>query len=176
MAIFCGSSMGSSQLFRRTAEEVGQQCASRGIRIVFGGSDVGLMGALSGAAAAAGGEVIGVSPSVLIDLEPPAHGIEIEIVSSLGERKRRFMELSDAVLVLPGGIGSLDEAFEAMTAKQLGLTSAQVIFLNVGGFWDPLKVLLDHLRHNGFVAEDRRFEFPEDVVSAFDIIERETNS
>ncbi|MBF4615472.1 TIGR00730 family Rossman fold protein [Curtobacterium sp. VKM Ac-1376] len=171
VAVFCGSSMGSDPIFERTAEEVGRECAARGLRVVFGGSNVGLMGILSQAVLESRGSLIGVSPTLLVDMEPPADGIDLEIVETLGERKRRFTELSDAVLVLPGGIGSLDEAFEAMTARQLGLTTAKVVFLSIGGFWEPLKVLLDHLRHSGFVAEDRQFEFPEDVATALDLVE-----
>lgn len=172
VAVFCGSTTGSSPAGTHIADAVGRECAARGMRIVFGGSDVGLMGVLAGSAVEAGGRVLGVSPTVLVDSEPPAQGIEVEIVDSLGARKRRFTELSDAVLVLPGGIGSLEEAFEAMTAEHLGLTRARVVFLNVDGFWEPLKALLDHLRHQGFVAADRRFDFPEDLESAFDTIER----
>lgn len=169
IAVFCGSTDGRSGAPALAVDELVDRCSDRGVRIVYGGSDVGLMGRLARRARATGCAVTGVTPHHLAEIEPPADGIEIVHVDTMAERKQRFLDSADAVLVLPGGIGTLDEAFDALTGEQLGLHDLPVVFVDVDGAWGTLRALVEDLRAQGFVAADRRVLFVSDVADALTV-------
>ncbi|MFJ8957429.1 TIGR00730 family Rossman fold protein [Streptomyces sp. NPDC102381] len=170
LAVFCGTSKGSGSAPARAVDELVTVCASRGIRIVYGGSDVGLMGRVARIAQDRACAVTGVTPHHLAEIEPPARDIEMVYVDSMAERKEQFADLADAVLVLPGGIGTLDEAFDALTGEQLGTHTLPIAFLDIEGFWAPLRDLIEHLRVQGFVAKDRRIVFVATVGEALEVL------
>jgi uncharacterized protein (TIGR00730 family) len=157
ICVFCGSSPGVRPAYLAAACELGEVLAARGIGLVYGGASVGLMGELADAVLAGGGEAIGVIPGRLVDCEL-AHGrlTELHVVETMHERKALMAELSDAFVVLPGGAGTLDEFFEALTWRQLGLHSKPLALLDVGGFFEPLLRLADHLVAEGFVLAEFR--------------------
>jgi len=139
ISVFCGSSSGSDPVFAEAAEALGAALAADGHRLVYGGGHVGLMGVVAGAVLARGGDVTGVMTEQLVAAEVAHLGLtELEITSSMHARKARMAELSDGVIVLPGGFGTLDEAFEMVTWNQLGLVAAPVVFLDVAAFFAPL--------------------------------------
>ena len=149
--VFCGSSPGLRPEYAAAASELGRELAARDLEIVFGGASVGLMGALADAALAARGTVIGVIPARLIEYEiAHAHLTKLHVVETMHERKSLMAELSDAVIALPGGSGTLDELFELFTWKQLGLHRKPIGLLDVDGYWQPLLAFLEH-------AVDERF-------------------
>ena len=153
ICIFCGSSPGYDPAFLAAARGVGTQLAERGIGVVFGGSRVGLMGAVADAALDAGGEVIGVIPQGLVDRELAHPGLtELRIVGTLHERKAVMAELSDAFIALPGGLGTLEELAEVTSWAQLGLHDKPIGLLDVGDYWDPLLTWLDRAVETGFLA------------------------
>lgn len=154
LCVYCGSRDGADPVFRQTAEALGRGCAERGIRIVYGGGAVGLMGHVADAAIAAGGEVVGIIPDFLRTKEIGHEGVsELRVVSSMHERKQLMVDLSDAFCVLPGGLGTLDETFEILTWRQLRLHDKPVVFCDVGGFWAPLVELLRHQHAGGFIPD-----------------------
>lgn len=153
ICIYSGSSFGASPDYAAAAAAFGTACARRGLGIVYGGGSVGLMGVLADAALAAGGEVIGVIPRAMVAEERGHHGVtELIPVDSMHERKQLMADLSDAFVALPGGIGTLEEVIEVFTWLQLGLHLKPVGLLNVGGFYDPLLRLLDHMRDEQFIT------------------------
>jgi len=157
VCVFCGSSIGSRPEYAVAAAAVGRLLAERGIRVVYGAGNIGLMGVVADAALTAGGEVIGVIPQMLVDKEL-AHGrlAELRIVGSMHERKALMAELSDAFLALPGGLGTYEELFEVLTWAQLGIHHKPCGCLNVAGYFDPLDSLLDHAVSEGFVRPQHR--------------------
>jgi len=166
LCVFCGSSSGTDPRHRVDAQRLGRILGEQGVTLVFGGGNIGLMGALAGAAQAAGGRVIGVIPEHLLGVEMPAGEIsELIVVDSMHTRKRRMFELSDAFCVLPGGVGTLDETFEILTWKQLRLHNKPVVVANLGGFWRPWLGLLEAVVAGGFAAEGamRLFSVVEEV-------------
>jgi len=157
VCIFCGSSFGDDPRFRSAAEETGREIGRRGWTLVYGGAHVGLMGVVADAALRTGGRVIGVIPRFLYEREVGHDGItSLEIVSSLAERKQRMGEISDAFLSLPGGIGTLDELFEAWSWSQVGLQQKPNGLLNVAGYYDDLVAFLDRATTAGFVRPRHR--------------------
>lgn len=139
LCVFCGSRSGSNPAFERAAKETGRLLGKRGVRLVYGGGSLGLMGAVADGCLAAGGEVIGVIPGFLMDLELGHQGVtRLEVVPDMLERKKRMAELSDGFLTLPGGIGTLDELFEMLTWVRLGVHEKPNGLLNVDGFFDEL--------------------------------------
>ncbi|MEO1251460.1 MAG: TIGR00730 family Rossman fold protein [Pseudomonadota bacterium] len=157
ICVFCGSSPGRKSDYRATAEDLGRRLADRGIGVVYGGASVGLMGAVADGALAAGGEVIGVLPEALRDLEIAHEGLsELKVVGSMHERKMQMADLSDAFIALPGGVGTLEEAFEILTWSQLAIHSKPIGLLNVGGFYDGLSAFLDHLVEEAFLRPVHR--------------------
>ena len=151
ITVFCGSKMGSDPAYAATAAALGRETAGRGIALVYGGGRLGLMGTLADAAVEAGGRVIGVIPRFLAKLEVEHDGLaELHQVGSMHERKNKMFELSDASVILPGGLGTLDEAMEIITWKQLQVHAKPVVVLNVAGYWEPLKALIDWTIENGF--------------------------
>lgn len=155
VCVFCGSRPGDDPEFLRAASELGAAVATRGLTLVYGGARVGLMGAVANAALAAGGHVIGVIPKGLVAKEIVHDALrELYLTETMHERKVRMMELSDAFVSLPGGFGTYDELFEAITLAQIGVHEKPTALLNVNGFFDPLIGLLRHTIDHGFAAPE----------------------
>jgi len=155
IAVYCGSSAGTDPVYRDQAARLGQILAEGGIKIVFGGGKVGLMGALATAALKAGGEVAGVIPGFLQIKEVAHAGLtEMIRVESMHERKARIEQMCDGAIALPGGYGTLDELFEMLTWGQLGIHSKPVGILNIKGFFDLLLESIDHMVIEGFLRTD----------------------
>ncbi|HUI18649.1 MAG TPA: TIGR00730 family Rossman fold protein [Alphaproteobacteria bacterium] len=151
VCVFCGSSFGHDHRHRDDAVRLGQALAEHGLTLIYGGGGIGLMGALAQASLAAGGEVIGILPSFLARQEKGLKALtRLEIVDSMHVRKERMFALADAFLVLPGGLGTLDETFEVLTWKQLGLHQKPIVLVDLRGYWRPLRGLIAHLVEEGF--------------------------
>lgn len=174
VAVFCGSAMGKAVAYEAAAKDLGATLARRGIRLVYGGAKVGLMGAVADAALASGGEVVGVLPYFLSGKEIAHAGLsELVLVDTMHERKLRMAELSDASLSLPGGFGTMEEFFEVLTWGQLGLHAKPVGLLNVNGFYEPLVALFEQMVQEGFLKPENRSlvlmgESPEDILQQFE--------
>ena len=159
ICVYCGSSSGANPVHREAAENLGALLAARGIGLVYGGGNVGLMGIVADAALQAGGEVIGVIPTALMDKELGHAGVtKLHVTASMHERKQLMADLSDGFISLPGGIGTLEELFETFTWLQLGFHGKPVGLLNVAGFYDHLLAFLRH-------AADERFLGPAHLES-----------
>jgi uncharacterized protein (TIGR00730 family) len=157
ICIFCGSNGGVDPAYLAAAQTVGAGLARRGIRVVYGGGRVGMMGAVADAARAEGGEVVGVIPQQIFDLEIGHTGLDdLRVVSSMHERKALMAELADAFVALPGGIGTLEELFEVYTWAQLGLHVKPLALLDVAGYFEPLAAFLDHAVAQRFLRPDTR--------------------
>jgi uncharacterized protein (TIGR00730 family) len=153
VCVYCGSSGAVDERYRAAADELGRSLAAAGIGLVFGGGRVGLMGLVADAVLAGGGHVIGVIPAALRDRELAHSRVsELVVVDSMHERKRIMAERADAFAVLPGGIGTLDETFESLTWRQLGLHDKPIFLVDVAGYWRPLAELLDHIVACGFAT------------------------
>lgn len=157
VCVFCGARTGGAPAYTRAAAAMGRRIGERGLGLVYGGARVGLMGALADAALLAGAPVLGVLPRALSSVEVAHSGLtELILVDGLHARKARMTAESDAFLALPGGFGTLDELFEALTWAQLGLHTRPLGLLNVEGFWDPLVATVERQVADGFVtAADR---------------------
>ena len=154
LAIYCGSATPADPLYIDTARSVGTALAERGIGVVYGGGRLGLMGAVADAALAAGGEVIGVIPEALVGSEVAHRGCTtLHVVPGMHERKRMFTDLSDGFVTLPGGVGTMDELWEAISWAQLGYHDKPVGLLNVGGFYDGLIAFNAKMIETGFIRE-----------------------
>lgn len=157
VAVFCGSRLGAKPVYRRAAAEFGRALAGRGLSLVYGGGNVGLMGVLADAALAAGGEVVGVIPEFLIEREVGHGGVtRLVRVESMHERKASMAGLSDAFVALPGGLGTLEEIFEVWTWNLLGLHAKPCGLLDVDGYFSALVDFLDRTVDAGFVAREHR--------------------
>ncbi len=157
VCVFCGSSMGARPEYRRAAVELGTTLAGRGIELVYGGGNVGLMGELADAALAQGGRVIGVIPEALVAREVGHDGLtDLRVVGSMHERKAMMADLADGFIALPGGFGTLDEYCEILTWAQLGLHAKPCGILNVQGYFDPLLDLFDRAVAEQFVRPAHR--------------------
>jgi hypothetical protein len=157
LCIYCGSSPGSLPDYAEAAAHCGSELAQRGIALVYGGGNVGMMGLLADAVLAAQGEVIGVIPHHLADKElAHASATQMFRVSSMHERKQTMADLSDGFIALPGGIGTLEELFETLTWLQLGLHPKPIGLLNVCGFFTPMLNLLDHMVEHRFLKQEHR--------------------
>ena len=178
VAVFCGSRNGSDPAFARAAEALGQGLAERGIRLVYGGGGVGIMGVLARAALGHGGEVTGVIPRFLMELELRHPNLsELVVVDDMHTRKRVMFERADAFVVLPGGLGTLDEAMEVITWRQLARHDKPVIALSVAGYWEALRAIVDSVIRHGFADPDatRLFSVVETVEELFAAIEAGRN-
>lgn len=157
LCVFCGSSVGNNPAYAEAATAMGTLLAKRGIGLVYGGGNVGLMGVVADAALAAGGEVIGVIPRALHDREVAHHGVtDLRIVDSMHTRKAMMADLSDAFVAMPGGVGTFEEFFEAITWTQLGLHRKACGLLNVAGFYTPLALFIDQAVTDGFIKPVHR--------------------
>jgi uncharacterized protein (TIGR00730 family) len=157
LCVYCGSSGAVDRQYREAGTELGACLAAAGIGLVYGGGRVGLMGLLADAALAGGGEVIGIIPSRLRDAELAHPGAtEMVVVDSMHERKRLMAEKADAFAILPGGIGTLDETFEILSWKQLGLHDKPILLVDIGGYWATLRALLDDIVTKGFARLEVR--------------------
>jgi uncharacterized protein (TIGR00730 family) len=157
ITVFCGSSFGTDEIYEKQAFKLGETLADRKIGLVYGGANVGLMNAVANGSLSKGGEVTGVLP-VFIKEKGIAHKnlTELILVETMHERKARMNELSDGVIALPGGFGTLEEFFEILTWGQLGLHRKPVGLLNVNGFYDPLNILAKTMVEKGFLREANR--------------------
>lgn len=155
LLVFCGSRVGNDPAHAALAQALGALLARRGITLVYGGGGVGLMGVMARAALAAGGAVVGIIPRSLMTAEIAQGGLtEMHVVETLHERKALMHARADAILAIPGSIGTLDELFESMTWKELGIHDKPIWLLGPGGYWDPLLALLEHLATAGFAPPD----------------------
>ena len=157
LCVYCGSNTGINPIYAAQTRALGQRMAADGVALVYGGGNVGLMGILADAVLAGGGEVIGVIPQQLVDWEVAHHGVtRLEVVDSMHTRKARMFELADGFIALPGGFGTLDEMFEMLTWRQLGLGKKPCAFLDVDGFWQPLMTMLDTMVCQRFLHAEQR--------------------
>ena len=157
VAVYCGSAPGSSPIFADCARATAKALVEHGVDLVYGGGRLGLMGLMADSVLALGGKVYGVIPHLLVKLEVAHTGLtELHRVDTMGERKAVMSELSDGFLCLPGGIGTLDELFEAWSENALGFHKKPFCLLNVDGFWDGLIEFMDHATESGFLSAQRR--------------------
>ena len=157
ICVYCGSNAGSRPVYAERAMVLGTRLAQQGLALVYGGGNVGLMGIVADAVLAAGGEVIGVIPEQLVGWEVAHRGVtRLEVVANMHERKARMFDLSDAFVALPGGFGTLDEMFEMLTWRQLGIGDKPCAFLDVDGFYEPLIAMMDRMVAEGFLHADQR--------------------
>lgn len=160
VCVFCGSRAGADPTYLEHAAETGRRIATAGWRLVYGAGDVGLMGAVANAAQAAGGETFGVIPQHLVQWEVGKTDLDRFIVTeNMHERKKVMYMNSDAIVVMPGGAGSLDEFFEVLTWAQLGLHEKPILLLDSQGYWGPLVALIDHVIAQGFASESLKGYF-----------------
>lgn len=153
VCVYCGSALGHAPHHAETARAVGAALAERKVGLVYGGGAAGLMGTVARAVKAGGGRVVGVIPDFLIAKEGSSLDIDERIVvPDMHTRKRTMFERADAFVALPGGIGTLEELVEMLTWVQLGRHAKPVLIANVGGFWDPLLALLEHMTNEGFLS------------------------
>lgn len=151
LAIYCGSSAGADPAFAKAADDLGRALAQRNCAVIYGGSHAGLMGVVADAALAEGGRVVGVIPQSLVGRELAHQGLStLEIVDSMHARKARMCELADGFVALPGGIGTLDETFEIITWRHLGLHDKPIVLIDNNGYWRPFVALIDHVIATGF--------------------------
>jgi uncharacterized protein (TIGR00730 family) len=171
VCVYCGSSDAADPAWLAAADSLGAALAAEGLRLVYGGGGVGLMGACARAAHAAGGRVLGVMPRFLVNREIVLDDVETVIVGSMHERKIRMFEASDAFVVLPGAIGTLEEAVELLSWRRLGLHAKPIVFYDPGGFWRPLfelfeQFIADHLVPAEFRACWRVVGRVEEIIPA----------
>ncbi|TWI12652.1 TIGR00730 family Rossman fold protein [Aerolutibacter ruishenii] len=171
VAVYCGSNAGARPIYTERAIALGQQLARDQITLVFGGGNVGLMGTVADAALEAGGEVIGVIPEQLMGWEVAHKGLtRLEVVANMHERKMRMFDLSDGFIALPGGFGTMDEMFEMLTWRQLGIGDKPCAFLDVDGFYAPIVAMMDRMVEERFLHADQRRDLwhGEDIAAMLD--------
>jgi uncharacterized protein (TIGR00730 family) len=157
LCVFCGSNFGNKPVYRETAAALGRKLAHLGVKLVYGGGNVGLMGVIADASLEAGGEVVGIIPQALVDREVAHAGLtELIVVQSMHERKARMADAADAFLALPGGYGTFEEFCEVLTWSQLGLHAKPCGLLNVDAFYDPLLALFDRAVQDRFLRPEHR--------------------
>jgi uncharacterized protein (TIGR00730 family) len=157
ICVYCGSNAGSNPIYAEQAAVLGKRIAEEKLTLIYGGGNVGLMGIIADAVLEHGGEVIGVIPEQLVNWEVAHKGVtQLEVVANMHERKQRMFDLSDAFIALPGGFGTLDEMFEMLTWRQLGIGNKPCAFFNVAGFWQPLLHMIDTMVQERFLHPDQR--------------------
>lgn len=173
MAVYCGHVLGNDVRYKEDAKKLGSLMAKNGIRLIFGGGDVGLMGTIAAAVIEDGGDVIGVStPQVIALQEPAVEHVHIEITKNISDRRQRMFELSDAFCILPGGMGTLDELSDIMVRQQIGETEKPIFFLNTKNYWAPFGQLFMHMHAAGFITDPKVYHMtihnnPEDIINAY---------
>lgn len=155
ICVFCGANFGCHLDYEDAAREFGRELAGNGMRLIYGGAKVGLMGVLADEALAAGGEVLGVMPKFLAEREVAHPDIQMEWVDSMHTRKTRMAELADAFVVLPGGFGTMEEFFEILTWAQLGMHQKPIALLDIRQFFQPLILFLRHCAGQGFIRHEQ---------------------
>ena len=174
LAVYCGSAPGNDPVFANAARATAAAMVRQGIQLVYGGGRLGLMGLIADRVLELGGEVYGVIPQALVDIEVAHPSVtELHVVETMHERKARMTELADAFLALPGGIGTLDEFFEAWSWNALGYHKKPFCLLNVEGFWDGLIEFIDQATAKGFLSPQRRSQLlvaatPEEALELLD--------
>ena len=174
LAVYCGSASGSSEVFAAATRATAKAMAGRGVDLVYGGGRLGLMGLIADSVLAGGGRVYGVIPQALVDIEVAHLGLtELHTVANMHERKAKMTDLADAFLALPGGIGTLDELFEAWSWNALGYHKKPFCLLNVEGYWDGMVEFIDHATQSGFLSDSRRRQLlvadtPEEALEKLD--------
>ncbi len=179
VCVYCGSSSLVNDVYKDAARQLGTGLARSGVRLVYGGGRVGLMGLVANAALAAGGRVTGIIPDHIRALEVGHDALsELLVVDSMHERKRLMVDHSDAFVVLPGGFGTLDEAFEVVTWKQLRLHDKPIIIADIAGYWAPLVKLMEHITAEGFVSGgyQRLFTVVRDIDGVLDALQSRPES
>jgi uncharacterized protein (TIGR00730 family) len=179
LAVYCGSAPGSDPAFAEAARELALLMVERGIDLVYGGGKLGLMGIVADTVLDNGGCAYGVIPQALVDHEVAHHGCtELHTVANMHERKAKMTELADAFVCLPGGIGTLDEMFEAWTWNALGYHAQPFCLLNVHGFWDGLAGFMDHVVDSGFLSQARRLQLlkADTPAEALDLLDEAVKS
>jgi uncharacterized protein (TIGR00730 family) len=177
LCVLCGSETGSTPHYKNLAKQFGQLAARNNIELVYGGGDIGLMGIVANASLAEGGRVTGIIPSFFKKREIAHKNLsELIITNGMHERKSIMFNKSDAIVVLPGGFGTLDEFFEILTWKQIGLHQKNIYIINYNNYWDPLKKLIEHILSSGFANQDPKtlFKFVTDEKNLFKSLKSET--
>jgi uncharacterized protein (TIGR00730 family) len=172
LCVYCGSSANVDDDFKQAAHDMGVMMAKAGIRLVYGGGKAGLMGIIADSVMDNGGEVIGIIPTHISDREIQHEGLtELHIVNSMHERKQMMVDYSDAFLVMPGGIGTLDETCEIMTWRQLGIHDKPIVIANLKNYWTPFLTMIDNIVDRGFMrADDKKIMIVTDTID--DVVER----
>ena len=171
ICVFCGASAGNNPAYVEAAKALGQAMAERGLGLVYGAGNVGLMGELADAVLTEGGRAVGVIPHKLVDRELAHQELaKLYVVSTMHERKAKMHELSDGYIALPGGIGTMEEFFEAVTWRQLGYHDKPIALFNVGGFYDGIDGFFTTMQRHGFLHSDHRdlFFMETDAVRLLD--------
>jgi len=157
VCVYCGSSGAVDETYRNAAKQIGDTLGREGVTLVYGGGRVGLMGLTADATLEAGGQVIGIIPQHIQSLEIEHTGLtELHIVDDMHTRKMMMAERSDGFVILPGGLGTLDETFEILTWKQLKLHDKPVVIVDIGGYWRPMVDMIDHIIGSGFARPEHR--------------------
>ena len=170
VAVYCGHQPGKNPEFMRDAKKIGELLARNKITLVFGGGNVGLMGATASAALENGGEVIGISTTHVVSLQEPAHKeIDLKIVDGLSARKEEMYDLSDAFIILPGGIGTLDEMTDIMTKQQVGESHKPIYMMNTAKYWEIFGQIMVHMQNEGFMPDPDAYNLhvvntPEELI------------
>ena len=170
VAVYCGHQFGNNPEYTRDAKKVGELLARNKMTLVFGGGDVGLMGTVAGAAVENGGKVIGISTKHVVSLQEPAHkDIDVKIVKGLSIRKEEMFNLSDAFVILPGGIGTLDEMTDIMTKQQVGETHKPIYMLNTAKYWEVFGQVMVQMQNEGFMKSADEYNLhvvntPEELI------------
>lgn len=175
ICVYCGSSTGHNPLYREAGLALGKSIADHGLRLVYGGGTRGIMGAVAQGVMQAGGEVVGIIPTFLLDkeasLEKAKELSELIVVEDMHQRKRLMFQKSDAFVTLPGGIGTVEEIVEMMTWAQIGQHTKPMVFANINNFWQPMLAMLDHMRNEGFLHTAQKvqplvIDEPQDIIPA----------
>jgi len=170
VAVYCGHQLGQNPEYERDAKKIGELLARNKITLVFGGGNVGLMGAVATAALENGGEVIGITTTHVVSLQEPAHEeIDVKVVDGLSTRKQEMYDLSDAFIILPGGMGTLDEMTDIMTKQQVGESCKPILMLNTAKYWEIFGQVMVHMQAEGFMRNTEDYNLhvintPEEVI------------
>lgn len=180
LCVYCGSSIQVDEAYKNAAIEMGKILAANNIRLVYGGGKAGLMGLIADSVMDNGGEVIGIIPSHISDREIQHKELtELHIVDSMHVRKQMMVDYSDGFIVLPGGVGTLDETCEIITWRQLGIHDKPIVIANINNYWTPFLSMIDHIIDNGFMRSDDKNTFQvvtsiKDVLSTLENTPKET--